>query len=418
MSITALDTRQLTVTAPARTRPNRKTLGAAVAAGCLIDLVAAYLFRVWHPAPFGWGGDFYTEALAPLKVLAHGHVLTFIKTGPAYLGGVVIEAALALPGIWLGLSGSAVYYLAVVPAILAAPALAGWSIHRRGGQPRISDLPLALIVLNPVTLCCLGFGHPEDLLAACLVLAAVIEGSRGSARAPIILIAVAIAVQPFAILAAPLVWSVSPHPRRIALMSILATAVFWLPVITIHEVSLGAGDTAGFVGAGVGAIDYPEQFFYWFGSNNWCFREAHMLIPLGAAALTGLWHLQQRSRPAADKTTEALWLLALLLLIRCAFDPWDTPYYHLPFLMVLMALDARSTRRLPIMSVAASFVAFSLVSPDAHAATADPHLVAVHYTVVAGVALVLLAVRVYAPQRCQILRQATQRRLALLVASR
>jgi hypothetical protein len=417
MSITALGTRHLTVFAPTRVR-SRRILWAGVAVCCLVDLVATYLFRMWHPAPFGWGGDFYTEALTPLKVLAHGHVLTFVKTGPAYLGGVVIEAALALPGIWLGLSGSAVYYLAVLPAILAVPAFAGWSICRRGGQPRFSDLPLALIVLNPVTLCCLGFGHPEDLLAGCLVLGAVTEGARGSARAPIIMIALAIAVQPFSILAAPLVWSVSGDPRRTALLSILAAAMFWLPVITIHEVSLGAGNTAGFVGAGVGAIDYPEQFFYWFGSNNWCFREAHILIPLGAAVLTGLWQLRQKSRPAADKTTEALWLLALLFLIRCAFDPWDNPYYHLPFLMVLMALDARSTRRLPIMSVAASFVAFSLISPDAHAATADPHLVALHYTVVAGVTLVLLALRVYAPGRCEIVRQATQRRLTLLVASR
>jgi hypothetical protein len=70
------------------------------------------------------------------------------------------------------------------------------------------------------------------------------------------------------------------------------------------------------------------------------------------------------------------------------------------------------------MSVAAIFVAFSLISPDAHAATADPHLVALHYTVVAGVTLVLLALRVYAPGRCEIVRQATQRRLTLLVASR
>jgi hypothetical protein len=225
------------------------------------------------------------------------------------------------------------------------------------------------------------------------------------------MIAVAIAVQPFAILAAPLVWSVTADPRRTALLSILATALFWLPVIAIHEISLGAGNTAGFVGAGVGDINYPEQIFYWFGSNSWFFREAHVLIPLGAAALTGVWYLRLRGRPAVDKTTEVLWMLALLFLVRCAFDPWDTPYYHLPFLMVLMALDARSKRRLPVMSIAASFIAFYLVSPDAHAAMADPHLVAVHYSVVAGVTLGLLALRVYSPQLYLVIADATRRRL-------
>jgi len=78
-----------------------------------------------------------------------------------------------------------------------------------------------------------------------------------------------------------------------------------------------------------------------------------------------------RTRPSA----EGLLLLALVFLLRCQLDPWNTSYYALPFLLALAAWEVVGARRAPLLSLAATvmtWVSFErlplLVSPDAQAA--------------------------------------------------
>jgi hypothetical protein len=70
-----------------------------------------------------------------------------------------------------------------------------------------------------------------------------------------------------------------------------------------------------------------------------------------------------------------LLLLAMLLLARCVFDVVDNAYYHLPFLLALLAWEALSYARPPVLSLAAAGLVWfilvklpSAISPDAQCA--------------------------------------------------
>jgi hypothetical protein len=49
-------------------------------------------------------------------------------------------------------------------------------------------------------------------------------------------------------------------------------------------------------------------------------------------------------RIAADRQARGLALLALIMLLRCALDPADNGYYHVPFFLALLAADGLSGR--------------------------------------------------------------------------
>jgi hypothetical protein len=56
---------------------------------------------------------------------------------------------------------------------------------------------------------------------------------------------------------------------------------------------------------------------------------------------------------------DALLTLALLLLLRCLFDTWDTVYYLLPFVLALLAWEVRSPGdRPPLLAVSSSVLAW------------------------------------------------------------
>jgi hypothetical protein len=62
-----------------------------------------------------------------------------------------------------------------------------------------------------------------------------------------------------------------------------------------------------------------------------------LTLGLGAAALR-------------KRAVDPLALLALLMLLRCALDPWDHAYYHAPFLAALIAWEVLEARRLPLVA--------------------------------------------------------------------
>ena len=53
--------------------------------------------------------------------------------------------------------------------------------------------------------------------------------------------------------------------------------------------------------------------------------------------LSLLYHRRHRDAPGGE---QVLVLLALLLLLRCVLDPWNTVYYQLPFLLALVSWEA------------------------------------------------------------------------------
>jgi len=79
----------------------------------------------------------------------------------------------------------------------------------------------------------------------------------------------------------------------------------------------------------------------------------HAAHPLVALLTLGLGIAALRARRALDP----LALLALLMLLRCALDPWNHAYYHAPFLAALIAWEVLEERRAPWLSaIAAAFL--------------------------------------------------------------
>jgi hypothetical protein len=62
------------------------------------------------------------------------------------------------------------------------------------------------------------------------------------------------------------------------------------------------------------------------------------------------WRRRDADRRPRD---EALLLLALLFLERCALDPWNNLYYHLPLVIALLAWEIRRDR-FPLLTTAVS----------------------------------------------------------------
>ena len=55
-------------------------------------------------------------------------------------------------------------------------------------------------------------------------------------------------------------------------------------------------------------------------------------------------------------------MLAILALLRCALDPVDNAYYHLPLLLALLGWDALDAGRLPLRSLAGTSIALLFVA--------------------------------------------------------
>ena len=72
----------------------------------------------------------------------------------------------------------------------------------------------------------------------------------------------------------------------------------------------------------------------------------HPLIVLLAVPLTLLWWTSQRRTP-----DDVLALLALLFLLRCLLDPVNNAYYHVPFLLSLVAWEGLTRRGPPVVSL-------------------------------------------------------------------
>ena len=104
---------------------------------------------------------------------------------------------------------------------------------------------------------------------------------------------------------------------------------------------------------------------------------------------------------------DALLLLALLLLLRCMLDTWDTGYYMLPFLLALFSWEiCGESRRPPVLALVAAvlpWIALHKLSADGLSPDAQAAIFLV-WTVPLSV---VLGLRLYAPAF-------TRRRLAQL----
>jgi hypothetical protein len=347
---------------------------------------------------FGWN-DYETEARPAFEALAHGHVLSFLRLAPAYGGSLVERAPFALvPGLWGG-GELAVYRMVAVPCLLAAAAFGVWLVaHMRSrGQSTLSRaVALGLCVANPLTLRALELGHPEELLGACLCVAAVLLAGRDRPVWAGLLLGLAIANKEWALLAIGPVLLALPAKRRLPCLAAAgATATAVLAPLMLS----GSGHFVAGAGATVSTsstIFQPMQVFWFLGHHSpqarhllglakhdfrlapaWIGPISHPLVIAVALPLTGLlWRKDRRKtvpsldghrQPGGGWPANALLLLALLLLLRCMLDTWDNVYYPLPFVVALLVWETGAHRRPPVLALSSTVLVWFNVWLSQHA---------------------------------------------------
>ncbi len=356
---------------------------------------------------FVWS-DYDEEARPAFDALTHGHVAEFLRLAPAYGGSLVERAPFALlPSVWGG-GELAVYRTVAIPCLLAAAVLGVWLVAQMRSQGRTTlarAVTLGLCVANPVTLYALEIGHPEELLGACLCVAAVLLASRERWVWAGVLLGLAIANKEWALLALGPVLLALPARRRPACLAsagALAAAVLG-PLALVGSGGFVAGTRA--LASASGEIFQPWQLWWFFGTPNhvaapsgasrtvpigaslsthphwriaptWISGVPHPLILAVGVGLAGAVWLQRRRARGSGRLgeREAMLLLALAMLLRCLLDDWDVLYYLLPFLFAVLAWEARS-RRPPVLALSSTALAWlsfqwlpEHASPDAQAA--------------------------------------------------
>lgn len=360
-------------------------------------LIAPALVALAGTALLSWLGlataaftDYEQEAEPALAALRDGHLQGFLSLLPAYGGSLILRSPFALAsGLWHG-GELAVFRSMAVPCLAAGAAL-GVLLWARAGEmclPRAAAyLALALCSVNPVTLRALETGHPEELLGGALCVAAALAALG---RRPVlagVLLGLAVANKPWAVLAVVPVMLMLGRGQVRALIA--AGGVAALLVAPMVLGGAAGVQTAGSVASNTGEIFQPWQVWWFTGEHgqvvqgltaekpgyrvppSWMPGLGHPLVILLPLLLSLACIRRLRARPPA----EGLLLLAVVLLLRCLLDPWNTSYYALPFLLALAAWEVVGARRAPVLALTATaltWVSFEqlsqLVSPDAQAA--------------------------------------------------
>jgi glycosyl transferase family 87 len=353
-----------------------------VAGGCSLVLGAMGLLA---PA----FSDYELEAEPSLQSLRSGDWLAFLQQAPAYGGSLVLRAPFALmPGLWGG-GDLALFRSMAAPCLLAGAVLAValWWRARELGRSRASAwIALLLVAANPLTLRALEIGHPEELLGGVLCVAAALTAGRGRPVVAGVLLGLAVANKPWAVLAVvPLLAIPGTGRGKLLATAAATTTIVMLPL----ALAGGAVQEAAAVARTTSGIFQPWQVWWFLGEHGqivvgnfgvkpdfrvgpeWLTGMAHQVVVLVPVTLSLAMLPRLRSRPWHD----GLLLLGFALLLRCLLDPWNVSYYSLPFLLALVTWEIHAEERLPIVSLAATLLCWvtlvslpSIAHPDVQAA--------------------------------------------------
>ena len=310
--------------------------------------------------------DYEVEAEPSLLALRHGHPLAFFAHLPAYGGSLILRAPFALlPGAWHG-GDLALFRSMAVPCLLASVTLA-LLLYRRarelGAGAPAAWMALGLVAVNPLTLRALDIGHPEELLGGALCVAA---GLAATGRRPLltgVLLGVAVANKPWALLAVVPVVADAPratparpggggrrggrdlrpdararrarhdrhrrggaHERRD------------LPAVAAVVVPRRARPPRHGPDRREGRLPHAA---------GWVTTVNHPLVVLVPVASRAARRPSPRGRCGA---ADGFALLALCFQLRCLLDTWNNVYYALPACLALVAWEVHAGR-LPLVAV-------------------------------------------------------------------
>jgi hypothetical protein len=358
-------------------------------------LIVPSVFAVALAVVYGWAQltgylwtDYELANEAPFRALVHGDLGAFFSTAPIEGPSLLLRAPFAL-GAWLwGGSDMAIYRMTSVPGLLAGVVLAVvlWSLRdRRYPHARWGLLVVLLVAGNPLMLHALEIGHPEEMFGAALCVGAVLAALWGRPWLAAVLLGLALGNKAWAVLAiGPVLLALDRRRWSVLLVACGIAALFVAPFVLLgsRDAVFAAGDTSG--------VFQPWQIWWPLGDHGhvihgffsdkpgyraapvWIGPVTHPLIAALVVPASLLWWRRHRARPAS---ADVLLLLAFLFLARCVLDAANNGYYHLPFLIALVAWESLQRERPPILSaIAAGIVWFSIgslrswITPDAQCA--------------------------------------------------
>ncbi len=355
-------------------------------------LIAPASVAVACAAVVGWlgmaGGYLWTDYeyanAAPFGALARGDLAAFFSSAPIEGPSLLLRAPFALlPSLWGG-GQQAIYRTVAIPGLLAAAMLGVvlWELRTRvWGPSRWHWLVLLLAAANPVTLEAVRVGHPEELMGAALCCGAVLAALGDRRVLAAVLLGVAVANKLWALLAVgPVILALDRDHWRILALAGAVALVPSLPYLLDPQARAAVASATstdavfqpwqvwwplgahGHVVQGFGGIVKPD----YRAAPSWIAHVSHPLVALLMVPAIVLWRRVRRVR-----SDDLLLLLAVLLLARCVFDVANNAYYHLPFLLALLAWETVRSAKPPVLAVAASALVWlscvklpALISPD------------------------------------------------------
>jgi Glycosyltransferase family 87 len=256
--------------------------------------------------------------------------------------------------------------------VFACALVVGWlgavvasKAHARGQPWPVALGAVTLMVLSPLTIGARLGGHPEELLAGALCVGAVLAALDDRPLLAGALLGLALGTKQWTPIAAVPVF-VACRAGRLRMLAVAAAVGAPLAL------ALPLADPAAFSSAAklIGNLNEVSMLSWWFP-----FSASHTvtvqviggpatatshLLPFGLTRTKVVWLIPavavlvgwcfHRSRADRDPA-DALGLLALLVLLRCTLDPSNVSYYHVPFVIALLAWETITRRGLPLISL-------------------------------------------------------------------
>ena len=316
------------------------------------------------------GGDYPLTFAPPMNALLDGHLGAFFNLLPndEAGGSVLLRAPGALLGKLLVGSPMAIFRFGALQCLLAAGALGLWlarGMRERGCSTAARVAVVSLCVGVPAILDAILVGHPEEVLGAVLSITAVLLAADDRPALSAVALALAIINKPWALLAiAP---TLLAAPRRRGRLGALAAALCGAWFGTAYLAAPGP-----FVHSlgGLSIVAHPQELWWPLAhlTRDPSVTPGYYLPALitDHAREIAVALMVPLSIPLArrrDRTTgDCLALLALLLLLRCLLDPSNHVYYELPFVLALVAWEAR-TASAPLLSMLATGLLWLVFGP-------------------------------------------------------
>jgi hypothetical protein len=212
----------------------------------------------------------------------------------------------------------------------------------------------------------IGVGHPEEPLAAALVVAAIVLAATDRTLAAGVVLGLAIATKEWALLAVPplAVVAAPPNWRRLFVPALMVAALLIAPMAIAAPSAFKDAHVAR-VGS-IGVYGSPFSVWWRFGDREVTGHvsggEIYVVHPPKAATrlvrpvtlvLAAVLSLLYWRRRRDASWLEPLALLALILLLRDVLDTVTFAYHHIPMLMTLACWEVFARRRLPVVAAAA-----------------------------------------------------------------